>query len=71
MLINYSTLTYYIYAFLVYTCVTDATFRTIRICPNMPRRSSHSSSELNASFEITLPIVGPRMAYIIMKHKSN
>ena len=65
MLINYSTLTYYIYAFLVYTRVTDATFRAIRICPNMPegRRPSHSSSELNASFEITLPIVRPRMAY--------
>ena len=27
------------------------------------RRPSHSSSELNASFEITLPIVRPRMAY--------
>ena len=27
------------------------------------RIPSHSSSELNASFEITLPIVRPRMAY--------
>ena len=27
------------------------------------RRLSHSSSELNASFEITLPIVRPRIAY--------
>ena len=36
MLINYSTLTYYIYAFSVFTRVTDATFKVIRICPNMP-----------------------------------
>ena len=27
------------------------------------RRPSHSSSELNTSFEITLPIMRPRMAY--------
>ena len=60
MLINYSTLTFYIYAFLVYTRVRDATFRAIRICPNMPE---DRATELNASFEITLPIVRPRMAY--------
>ena len=48
MLINYSTLTYYIYAFLVYTHVTDATFSVITICPNMPedRTIAHLNSML-------------------------
>ena len=37
LLTNYSTLTYYIYAFSVFTRVTDTTFRVIRICPNVPK----------------------------------
>ena len=47
MLINYSTLTYYIYAFLAYTRVTDATFKGPPNLSKNPQRLSHSSFKPN------------------------
>ena len=63
MLINYSTLTYiYLCIFGLYAC-DRRDFQGHKNLSKYARRPSHSSSKLNASFEITLPIVQPRMAY--------
>ena len=46
----------------LYACVRRD-FQGHKNLSKYARRPSHSSSELDASFEITLPIVRPRMAY--------
>ena len=65
MLIDYSTLTYYIYAFLVYTRMTDATFRSIRIYPNMPE--DRKIAPLNSM--LVLKLCG--LEWPTNKHESN